>query len=257
MGTSLNASLIALIAVLLSGPVLAQATPEEDQDRSTLQAAYVEFAPYIYTDEDGQATGSAKKLSERIAARAGYELQWRALPINRIRLYLKRGDVDLWLGIAGHPDLQEHILETRFPVATVNLSAYHPPHQPVIRDVGELRGKSLILISGYTYLGLLQEVLADPQTKHARAPHHLAGLQMLMMGRGDYLLNYDEPLAQAMKKSSTQPLLQRSSLLRREATFLVSRKTREAEIIVKRLNKAFQALVEEGRIEPPYPGMPY
>lgn len=250
----MNHKLVIFIAVLLSWPAYAQAPSEEE--RATLQIAYVEFAPFVYTDDNGEATGSAKTLSDRIAARAGYELEWESLPRNRIGRYLKSGELDMWLGVAGLPDLQAHTLETRTPIASLNLSAYHSPQLPEVKNIEDLRGKSLILISGYTYMKVLEEIMTDPRTTYSRAPHHAASLQMLMMGRGDYLLNYDQPLARAMEEHPPMIPLQRSPLLTREAIFLVSRQTREAETVVRRLNTAYQALKEEDLTGTAYPGNP-
>ncbi|MDX1588648.1 MAG: transporter substrate-binding domain-containing protein [Oleiphilaceae bacterium] len=238
----LNPSLFVFLLTLLAWPALADTSVEEPV--RTLKAAYVEFAPYIYTGDDGQATGSVKQLSDRVARKAGYRLEWQALPIKRVKLYLQRGKVDLWLGIAGQPHLQPLIMETRVPLAKVTLSAYHRPYQSPVETIGDLRGQSLILISGYSYLGLLEGVLADPGTQHDSAPNHEAGLKMLTMGRGDYLLNYDEPMKRALEKMPTIPL-RRNPLFSREATFLISRQAREPEVLVERLEKAYWALMEE------------
>ncbi|TVP56141.1 MAG: hypothetical protein EA349_08295 [Halomonadaceae bacterium] len=233
---------MALVLLLLHGHALA--APSETEQTRTLSIAYVEFAPFIYTDNKGNAAGTSRALSEQIATRAGFQLEWVSLPINRVVQYLARGHVDLWLGIAGQPHLQDIVIETEAELATVNLSAYHKRSQPPVTSLAELECKHLILISGYAYQGRLNEFLANPHSQHSRAPSHEAGLRMLVMGRGDYLLNYDEPLSQVLERLPVRAI-ERSHLSRKQGTFLVSRRAPGAQAIAQRLDQAFAAIQAE------------
>jgi len=232
--------IIALIACMASSVVFAQ--EQEPELFPVLRAAYVNFPPLTYTDVNGEPAGYYITLTEQAAQRAGYRLTWRELPIGRIFLQLKRGEVDLWPGVGGMPNLQEVSVETTAQIGELTMAAFG------FRDVqhtckfGDLAGSRLILMSGYTYFGTLDFLKDDGQTRFGFAPHHRAGLGMLTRGRGDYFIDYIEPLSTVLAE---QPIvgLKWCELRKSRLAILVSRKIENHQVIVEQINTA----LEEGK----------
>jgi len=235
----ISQTLIVLLTFLLA--TLAQAG---DEPRSPLQAAYVEFPPLTYTTEDGDPAGSLIKLTEQLATEAGMDIQWQELPLGRIYLYLKNGTIDLWPGTARIQELEPHVLEASFHPVHVRLSAFHMPGTQPVSEISDLKGQQLILVRGYTYWGLLEPVVEHPDTYSAYAPNPTIGLNMLDLGRGSYLLDFDMIINKTLLDRPL-PGLQRSPLRDWPVTLVVSKEAPGAEKILKRLNESHETLGED------------
>jgi len=236
--------LVCLLVLLWAWPLAGQGAGDE---RPVLTAAAVQFPPFIFEDEAGNAAGPIRTMTDMMAAEAGYQLEWKNLPINRVYMYLKEGHIDVWPGVAGLPHLQPVVYETDATLVQLNLCAFHKSDVPAITSTDQLKGHELILMSGYTYLGKLDKVLADPATGFSRAPSHEAALRMLLMGRGQYLLDYDGPMDQSLAQNPGEDL-QRSPLSISRSTLVVSRANPDAAEIVERMDAAFMRLDESGAL---------
>lgn len=224
-----------MLSLLISGAALAEQPPRE------LRAAFIDFPPYKYKDEEGNAAGPWVEFSEQLATEAGYQLTWVELPISRVYRHLITGKVDLWPGVAGIPELEGAVLETNLTPLSLSVTAYHLDDQPSISRLEELRGKELILIGGFTYLGLLDDIIKDPSTTVARTPEHDSALRMLSLGRGQYMVNYDEPVNELLADNPIENL-RRSLLVEVRGAFVISRKTPGAHEVKKDLEQAFETL---------------
>lgn len=224
-----------MLSLLISGTALAEQPPRE------LRAAFIDFPPYKYKDEEGNAAGPWVDYSEKLAAEAGYRLTWVELPISRVYRHLITGNIDLWPGVAGIPELEGAVLETSLTPLSLSVTAYHLDDQPAISRLEELRGKELILIGGFTYLGLLDDITSDPSTTVARTPEHGSALRMLSLGRGQYMVNYDEPVNELLADNPIENL-RHSPLVKVRGAFIISRKTPGAHEVKQDLEQAFETL---------------
>lgn len=238
-----------LYPVLVSFFVAAPATLAlASQDRQVIRGAYLDFPPLAYTTEDGRAAGKFIELTNAIVANAGYDIRWQELPLSRIYLYLEHGTIDLWIGSAGVPTIAPHVVETDFQPLRIRLMAYYMNGTPPVRGLDDLLGESLILIRGYTYWNLLESHRAKGQDLITVAPGHGAGLQMLELRRGRYLIDFQHPVDEVLQHSPVAGL-ERSLLLEWPLTLILSRKTKNVDAVVDAFNESYRALEQHRTTE--------
>lgn len=217
------------------------------QARPEVQVALMDFPGYAYLDESGQAVGKAVELVEQLLGEAGYPANVRILPAARIWLGLESGDIHVWPGVLSKPGLDQNTLLTSRDLGQVRINLYYLPGQPVPDWPQGLRGKSVIQITNFTYTNELKQVLADPQLDLTvlQSNSHQGALQMLLRGRGDFLLDYPaqvEVLRQELELAelpfievATQPM-----------RLVLSRRTDFAEQLRDDLDAAFDRLQAQG-----------
>lgn len=232
------------IAILTIALMLA--TSLQADDRPVIRAGFIEFPPLAFTNDDGEAEGSFITLSERVADRAGYRIEWHGLPIGRVYLYLERGDIDMWPGSAGVPELARYTRETAFSPGSIRLHAYRHADTPAVSTIDDLQGNSLILIRGYTYFRLLDHLTDDPDTRITVAPNHRAAVRMLSFRRGDYLINFQSPMSALLDNSDASPGLEHDNLLSWPLTFVFSTSAPGTGTMIDDFNKAWVRLQTEG-----------
>ncbi|MCW1938323.1 ABC transporter substrate-binding protein [Ectopseudomonas oleovorans] len=217
------------------------------QAKQRVHVGYYEFPPYSYTDAHGQPSGSGLELTARLLEQAGYQAEFRSLPGARLYNDLRDGSVHLWPGAPGKTELSVHTLETRHTLGEIILNLYFRPGTPPPHLPEDLRGKGVILISGYSYWQTINQWLVDPAlgiTQH-RTSNHDAALEMLQRRRADYLLNYQTPVEQAKQRLGIDELpyvqLQRVPL-----KLIVSRLAPNAEALRDALDHAYEELAASG-----------
>lgn len=226
------------------------ATAEAVSEQRTLRAAYVDFPPLTYSDENGNPAGYYIRLCEQIAGNAGYRLDWQELPVARIYMFLESGRIDFWAGLGGLPHIQAYVVESRPPIGGLTLAAFHFDRSPSVDSFDDLAGSRLILLAGYTYLGTIDHLLSDGVTRVDTAPHHRAAMRMLAMGRGDYVLDYVEPVTEVLQKEPVKGL-RWSELMTSRLALVVSRRTEDYREIMDRL----EAELGDGLASYQTPGM--
>lgn len=230
-----------LLIVIACNTVLINQAWASDTQQPVLKGAYIEFPPLSYTDDQGNPAGSYLDYADQIASRAGYDIEWRSLPIDRIYLYLREGRVDVWMGSEGVPALSEWTLEPDFTFPPIRLHAYHLEETEPVSGMEELRGQDLILIRGYTYLNRLDPVTEAEETKVGQASTHISALRMLEAGRGDYLLDFEAPVTEALE---TRPIpnITHSPVTTWKTTMVFSRRASGVETLVSDFEKAHSSL---------------
>ncbi len=231
-----------LVLWLLLGSATAWAQP-----RPEVQVAFMRFPGYSDLDESGRAVGKAVDLVGRLASEAGYDARFRILPAARIWRGLETGDVHIWPGLQNKPGLDEHTLLTERDLGQVMINLYYIPGEPAPVWPQGLRGKSLIMITNFTYTTDLKKVLADPQLELTllQSNSHHGALQMLLRRRGDYLLDYGVQVeaARAELGLSELPFIQ---VAEQPMRLLLSRHTGFAEQLREDLDAAFDRLHAQG-----------
>ncbi|MFO7787352.1 MAG: transporter substrate-binding domain-containing protein [Halospina sp.] len=212
--------------------LITPAWAKDEGQRPVLKGAYIEFPPLTYTSEQGKPTGPYMEAANRLAREAGYEIEWRSLPIDRIYLYLRKGKLDLWLGSQGVPALSDSTLEPDFSFREIRLQAYHLRETDPVSSIRDLRGRHLILIRGYTYMDRLDPIMEAEETRVDQASTHPAALRMLKAGRGDYLLDFEAPVAQALERLSL-PEITHSPITTWGTTLVFSQETDDVEGIIR------------------------
>lgn len=193
-----------LLALLLTGPALLAANLVQP----SIKVRYLEFPPYSFTNAAGEAEGSIITLTRRLLQQAGYRGDFRSAPSARLYSGLANGSIDLWPGAPGVPQLQGKTLESRFQLAEVSLNLYYRANTPTPELPSDLRGRRLILLTGYTYRPPVSDWLNDPQLAlhSSRTSNHASALAMLEAGRGDFLIDYQSPIERELKTQGLAPL---------------------------------------------------
>lgn len=235
---------LALLTVLFCG--FSHAATVNDT-RPLVRVGYYEFPPYSYTDSQGQPSGAILRLTQRLLEHAGYRSELRAYPSTRLYKALQDGSVQVWPGAPDKSKLRDHTLEGRTQLGEIVLNLYHRQGTPAPRLPDDLKGRGVIVISGYTYWQPINQILDDPQmaVQQHRTGTHTAALQMLQRDRGDFLLDYERPVEQARQSLGMQalPFIQ---LQRIPLKFIVSRRAPEAEALRDALDRAYAELQAAG-----------
>ncbi|WP_417776921.1 substrate-binding periplasmic protein [Stutzerimonas xanthomarina] len=230
------------LAAALAAPCVASAeTPR------TLTVGYYDFPPAIYSDAQGQPQGPVVELTRRVLEHAGYQAQFRGLPSARLYGALKSGSVDLWPGAPGKPELQADTIEGRQTLAQISLNLYYRPDTPPPSIPDSLRKHGVIIIGGYNYWPQVTQMLHDPQLgiRLHRTATHTSALEMLKHRRADYLLDYQIPVNQALKRLGMEAL-PHIELHQVAIRFIVSRHAKDSQAVVDSLDRAYAEMSAAG-----------
>lgn len=238
------------MAVVLGAGVLMMAGfAQADDSRPVLRVAYAEFPPIEYRNADGEAAGLFIDLTRKVAEEAGYTPDFIYLPIGRVYLYMKNGTIDVWPGLTGIPSLSQDVLESWVSPIPVQLSAWYVTGTPPLSHLDDLKGKNLIVIGSYTYGGLLDRLKSYEDVRITEAPNHRSGIDMLKRKRGDYLLDYRQPVLEILTEPSDR-VLRDSEVRTRNGAWLFSLANPMASILRDEFDDAYLRLAERGEVPP-------
>ena len=217
------------------------------QNGPDVQVAFMRFPGFAELDETGRASGKAVELVDRLVSEAGYKATFRILPAARIWQGLESGDIHIWPGVRNKPGLDEHTLLTERDLGLVKINLYYLPGGVAPLWPQGVRGKSVILITNFTYTNELKRMLADPQLEltllHSNS--HRGAVQMLLRGRGDFLLDYSAQVEVVREELgvSALPFIQ---VAEQPMRLVLSRHTGSAERLQRELDAAFDRLHAQG-----------
>ncbi|QKE62002.1 transporter substrate-binding domain-containing protein [Aquipseudomonas campi] len=235
------------LAALLACFCCASAQTQAADTLRQVTVGYYEFPPYSWTDENGQPRGSVLTLTERLLRHAGYRGVYRSFPGARLYAGLQDGSVQLWPGAGGKTELRGHTLEARNHFGGITLALYYRKDTPKPKIPEDLVGRGIILISGYTYWKAVNDLLDDPSlnlTTH-RTSTHQAALEMLQRQRGDFLIDYQQPVEQVLKSMGAEPL-PFTVLQSLQLRFVASRHAEGSATLLNALDRAYDELLAAG-----------
>ncbi|OJS98792.1 substrate-binding periplasmic protein [Marinobacter nauticus] len=238
--------------VVLVGLFYTALVHADDQDPYSMKAvrvAYVEFPPITYRTAEGEPAGEFVEITKKVAAEAGYELEFIYLPVARTYLYLRDGTVDLWLGLSATPVLKEAVLESWISPIPVELSAWYRQDTEPLEHMDQLHGSMVILIGGYTYGGLRDWLEDQPDIRITEAPNHRSAVDMLKRKRGDYLLDYRQPVREILTHPS-DAIIRESEVRSRNSAWMFSLASSRASILREAFDDAYLRLAERGEVPP-------
>ncbi|WP_286221237.1 substrate-binding periplasmic protein [Marinobacter apostichopi] len=234
-----------LFSLLAATPVVGEETTDK-----TLRIAYVEFPPITFRNENGDADGELIDITRKVVQEAGYVPDFVHLPISRVYLYLKTGQIDVWPGLTNIPILNGEVLESWVSPMPVQLSAWYCQDKGrPLEHFDQLSGKRVIVIAGYTYAGLINWLNRAEDIRITEAPDHRAAINMLKRNRGDYLLDYRQPIEQILTAPYDDHILH-SEVRTRNAAWLFSLAHPRAAILREEFDDAYLRLVEAGEVPP-------
>ncbi|MDX1757795.1 MAG: transporter substrate-binding domain-containing protein [Marinobacter sp.] len=231
-------------------PAWASTDESAQSGRPTLTVGYAEFPPLEYADDNDRAAGVFVALTRQVAKEAGYDLEFVYLPISRTYFYLKNGAIDLWPGLTQIPELQGHVLESDVSPLPVRLSVWSLDGMPPVTRFESFHDRVLILIAGYTYGGLREQLEQQESIRLTYAPNHLAALYMLQRNRGHYLLDYQYPVREVMKAYNITGV-QEQEVRIRYTSWLFSRQNPDSERLRQAFDDAYRRLAARGEVPAP------
>lgn len=222
---------------------------QADIAESKVRIAYTEFPPAEYRNEQGEPAGFFVELTRKVVQEAGYKAEFIYLPVSRVYLYLKSGTVDLFPGLSGVPLLKYEVLESWVNVYPTRLNAWHLEDVEPLTHFDQLEGKTVIVIGGYTYGGLLTWLENSDDIRLTEAPNSRAALEMLKLKRGDYVLDYRETVGGMLTRPSDSKI-RGSEVRSRYSAWLYSLANPRAAVLRENLDDAYLRLVDRGEAPP-------
>jgi polar amino acid transport system substrate-binding protein len=107
----------------------------------------------------------------------------------------------------------------------------------------------VIVIGGYTYAGLLSWLEADSEIRVTESPNHRSAVDMLKRGRGDYLLDYRQPVREILIEGADR-MLRESEVRTRNLAWVFSLAHPRAALLRDEFDDAYLRLVEKGEVPP-------
>ena len=157
---------------------------------------------YVYPDQsvwttktnaDGKIDDPLLHFTEVLFSKM--QLTWTAAsyPANRLFKRLQTGESNFSILVRA-PILNESCIFSKTPVTSVELRTYRKSSTSPIVTKGDLRGKTVITIQGYSY-GEIGKYLHDPANNIVtfEAHRHDSAFLMLKNDRAVYLLDYSGP----------------------------------------------------------------
>lgn len=237
-----------ILAVLLGfGAAVAQAGAARATDKPAVNVGIMMFPGFSELDKQGQPVGKTVRLTRLLLDQAGYRANIRIMPAARIWRGLENGNVHLWPGMLNKPGLEEHTVLTERDLGQVGINLYYRPGEPAPLESAQLAGKRLILITNYTYVKSLLERLRDPalELEQVTSISHPGAVQMLLKGRGDYLLDYRVQVDAAVKELGIDPLPS-VQVAEQPMRFVLSLRSGFAPQLKADLDRAYDALALQG-----------
>lgn len=171
---------------------------------------YVEFYPYTYTNDkqiaDGLFIDKMNRILEEYKRTYNPNIQftYQSLPAKRLFEGLKTGNIHLFIGIKTIPELQPYTEAGKNVFGKIELRAYFLNSRTFkkgdFNDLDLLKNNTIILISGYGYSGLADKIKKNSNIKYIEAFDHQTAFEMLLLKRGDVLLEYKEPAEDIINK---------------------------------------------------------
>lgn len=240
---------LATVLVILAVIVTAAKPTRAETAPNAVRIAYTDFPPVQYRNEKGEPAGLFVELTQKVVEEAGYKAEFIFLPVSRIFLYLKNGNVDFWPGLSGVTSLEGTVLESWVNVFPVQLSAWYRDTTEPLTHLDQLNNTSVIVIGGYSYGGLLEWLKASKRIRLTEAPNHRAAIDMLKLNRGDYVLDYRQPVQNILSQPSDS-LIRESEIRTRNSAWLFSLASPRAALLRDELDDAYLRMVNRGDAPP-------
>lgn len=206
------------------------------------------FPPYTYTDAQGEIKGQVVTVFRALFDKLQWQYSMSFKPMARIHHKLKLGEIDIWAGPLGVPALDGHVYEAALPDSFgLHLYLWHRHDSAPVTDVLQLQGKTLAVVNGLTYRGLIDRITNPAYGINVfRASSHDSAFKMLIGKRTDYLLGYEQPMRESMNQHPEIKLL-RHSLQTRRVGFIISRKAPQSRLIHSALLDAIAEHFDDGK----------
>lgn len=214
----------------------------------TYNVGVLDFPPFYIVKSETEVEGTMADLLRKIMDKAGMKYVMKGYPPKRLYKELAEGSTQIWMGVKGVPEYEGQVIYGDSEINEIEIRLYTLEGKPLLNTLPETKGQKIITIRGYSYGGMIN-YLTNPENAISLDPsdsHELA-FKKLIKGRGDYVLDYKRPAEEAIKANAMTGLAH-SVLKNIKIHLVVSKKTPDAENVLKKMEDAFKALKKEGAI---------
>ncbi|MFM5869947.1 substrate-binding periplasmic protein [Aeromonas veronii] len=157
-----------------------------------------DWYPYSYVDKGGELHGFSVTLVKRVFEKSGVDVIFRPLPFSRCMLEALNGKIIGCFNAAVTEDNRYQYYWHETPIFIEDLAVFSLVNNEK-RDVniGDLEGKRVGIVIGYNYPANL---LNDIKIKFIKSKSEEQLIEMVMLGRVDYVLMSDIPGHLKVKK---------------------------------------------------------
>ena len=207
-----------------------------------MHVGFLNIPPLFEMTADNKPSGLMYDLTVKILDKAGIDYDFNAYPPKRHYQNLATGITNITMGIKGVPVYDNEVLYSKDPISNLELMLFTKGETPQIKDIKDLIGKSVIVISAYSYGGMI-DFLRDPNNHITidEAVTHETAFKKLKAGRAEYLLEYKQP-AEITLKSVPIDDIKSQTLKKIDFYLIVTKKTPDAGKILEALEKAFSEI---------------
>lgn len=226
---------ILVMLILCAGLMVNKASAEP------LRVGTYQFAPYFSADKEGVITGLWYDLLKKNLNSFGYQPVFENFAPPRLAKNVILGRTDITIS-AHHIAVDDHVYYSERPVTEIVLNAYHKKDRLPFTSIAALKGKTVILIRGYAYNGMIKQ-LRDPANaiKIEEVVFHTDAVKRLNGGNVDYLLDYRHPVKEAIKKALIDPRSFTFEEVSRYSTYyVVSNKLKGAKELIRKLDETLK-----------------
>ncbi len=242
LGQRVQLSHSALLALLLILAFGAEAKP--------VKVVYVDFKPYTFTNEQGEADGLLNQLTRKVLAQAGIEAEFQQVELLEMFESFIHGDADISFMVGAFPVRKHKMLFGSDVIAKLHLQIYFTDAMAPVRTVQDLRGKSVAILKSYTY-GYMRDYLQFPENRVQLllTDNHRDAFELLASDRSVYVLDYRRPVQELLREMQLPGLMQRN-LSHIPIYWAVSKRSALAGGLLSTLESTYGQMLEEGLLQP-------
>ena len=223
------------------------------QPLTSLRVAWDDYPPYQMAGTDAQPQGLDPLLTNAVLRQAELGASWVRMPWARQLLSLQDGSLDLAVSASQVPEREAYALWTEpyRPERGALMALRRPTQAP--RHLRELAQTAVRIgmIRGTAYPGEFVEAQQSPGFARRLLPlrHAGQGLQLLLKGGVNYLIDDPVTLQYLASRSGIPPLVVVRWLYRGESRLMLAKRSEQAKPgLLARLNAAIASLRDSGEL---------
>src|SRR6476469_4492094 len=145
----IRSCLIAMIAALVSAPLLAQSSLDDIKKRGTLIVGVkADYKPYGFRDPTGNIVGIEPDLAADVAKRLGVKLELVSVAASNRIEFLQQGKIDLLIATMSDRPERRKVVQVIEPLYYSDYVNILINKKAVIKDWAELKDKPVCATSG-------------------------------------------------------------------------------------------------------------
>lgn len=150
-----------------------------------IKAGVISFPPFYVVNSDQTLSGIYLDILKKTLQHAQIKYRLDIYPTKRLYNNLKNGKTELFLGIKGSPEYDEHVLYSTTAISQIQMRIYAIGDMPLPETKEDIDNHKVITLRGYSYGGLIN-YLTDPKnniTISSTSDHRSSFLMLELMAQ--------------------------------------------------------------------------